>query len=364
MDTPPEGGDVNQAPLLDSVSWTLTIIALCFVVARVYSRIRLTNNMWFDDWFIVLTMALTISFTIIWTVYGQVGGCRHVYYLSTAQQESATRLNWISQAFCIMAIAFGKVSVAFLILRLGPPDKFRRYLLYFAAGSMTVLYIFESIITFAQCSPPRALWTFDLPAKCWPSKVLTISAITLSSYSALLDIVLPAIAVSIIWKLQMPLRKKIELSLILSTGLFACICACIKISYLPALETVGADFTWDTVALFIWNTVEINVVIIAACIPALRPVYLLVFRRPGAEAYTSRNKSYHMHSAGREVPLSLQPSTKGHGGPPNGWEDRTNLVQPPAHSGIVQTVDLDVDFETAVPRQPRNLVPMDGRAMV
>ncbi|MCJ1282166.1 hypothetical protein MMC26_001489 [Xylographa opegraphella] len=364
MDTPPEGGDVDQAPLLDGVSWSLTCVALCFVVTRVYSRIRLTNNMWFDDWFIILTMVLTLSFTIIWTVYGQVGGCRHVYYLSIPQQESATKLNWISQAFCIMAIAFGKVSVAFLILRLGPRDKLRRRLLYFAAASMTILYTVESIITFAQCSPPRALWTFDLPARCWPSKALTISALTLSAYSALLDIVLPCIAVSIIWKLQMPLRKKIELSMILSTGLFACVCACVKMSYLPALETIGADFTWDTVTLFIWNTVEINVVIIAACIPALRPVYLLIFRRPGAEAYSSRNKSHQMHSVGREAPVPLKPNTNSDADPPNGWEDRTNLVSFPTHSGIMQTVDLDVDFEDAVPRQPRNCVPMDGRAMV
>ena len=162
----------------------------------------------------------------------------------------------------------------------------------------------------------------------------------------------------------MPLRKKIELSLILSTGLFACVCACVKISYLPALETANADFTWDTVALLIWNTVEINVVIIAACIPALRPVYLLIFRRPGAEAYSSRNKSYNMHSVRREAPVPPRTSMKNRTDLPNEWEDRRNLVNPRAHSGIMHTVDLDVDFEDAMPRLPRSLIPMDGKAMV
>ncbi|KAL9116663.1 MAG: hypothetical protein Q9187_006811 [Circinaria calcarea] len=117
-----------------------------------------------------------------------------------------------------MATALGKVSVAFLILRLGPPDKLRRGLLYFSALSLAISFAVQSIIAFTQCNPPLALWKPDVVSECWSIKVLTISAMALSSYAALLDVVLPAIAVSIIWKLQLSKQKKINLSLLLSTG--------------------------------------------------------------------------------------------------------------------------------------------------
>ena len=124
---------------------------------------------------------MTLSFTIIWTVYAHNGGCRHVYYLSKAAQELALKTNWISQPFCVLAIALGKVSVVFLILRLGSRDRLRRWLLYFAAISISILFGVQCIIIFAQCRPPRALWTFEIVGKCWPNEVLTIIAMTESS---------------------------------------------------------------------------------------------------------------------------------------------------------------------------------------
>ncbi|KAL9038370.1 MAG: hypothetical protein Q9214_005302, partial [Letrouitia sp. 1 TL-2023] len=40
----------------------------------------------------------------------------------------------------------------------------------------------------------------------------------------------------------------------------------------------------------LWNTLEVNV-IIATCIPTLRPLFLIIFRRDGAEAFLNK-KSY------------------------------------------------------------------------
>ena len=119
---------------------------------------------------------MVIAFTTLWTVYAHIGGCRHVNSLSKPSQELALKINWISQPFCVLGIAFGKVSVAFLILRLGPRDKLRRWLLYFAIGSVIILFGVQCILIFVQCRPPRVLWTFDVIGKCWPSEVLTIIA--------------------------------------------------------------------------------------------------------------------------------------------------------------------------------------------
>ena len=51
----PPGGDRNRAAELNAVAWTWFSLSTVFVAARVYSRLRLTRNFWYDDFFIVLT---------------------------------------------------------------------------------------------------------------------------------------------------------------------------------------------------------------------------------------------------------------------------------------------------------------------
>ena len=54
--TEPPDGDRNRAGELNAVAWTWTTIAGICVGLRLYSRLRITRNMWWDDYFIFLTM--------------------------------------------------------------------------------------------------------------------------------------------------------------------------------------------------------------------------------------------------------------------------------------------------------------------
>lgn len=85
---------------------------------------------------------------------------------------SASRINWIAQPFAIMGLAFGKISVAFLLLRLiGPKSCWRRNFLYFSMIASFLFCALACIFTFAQCRPVQALWNPSLvasgQAKCW-----------------------------------------------------------------------------------------------------------------------------------------------------------------------------------------------------
>ena len=75
-----------------------------------------------------------------------------------------------------MAIVAGKASVAYLLLRiLGNTEKIKRLFLYGLIYSILTLGCVDCILTFVQCSPPRALWTASIApsAKCWSPEVLT-----------------------------------------------------------------------------------------------------------------------------------------------------------------------------------------------
>lgn len=55
----PPGGDRNRATELNAFAWTWFSLSTVFVAGRVYSRLALTRNLWFDDYFIVLTWVCT-----------------------------------------------------------------------------------------------------------------------------------------------------------------------------------------------------------------------------------------------------------------------------------------------------------------
>lgn len=130
---------------------------------------------------------LFVPFAIAVTFLISHGGARHLYYLTPDNIEYVLKVDWISQPFNIMSLMTGKMSVAFLILRLlGPSAFWRKWFLYINLVLNFVLGSLTAIFTFAQCNPPRALWvgTAKLPhAKCWnPSSQLDFSLFSSSRF--------------------------------------------------------------------------------------------------------------------------------------------------------------------------------------
>ncbi|KAL8794419.1 MAG: hypothetical protein Q9195_003006 [Heterodermia aff. obscurata] len=96
-------------------------------------------------------------------------------------------------------------------------------------------------------------------------------------------------------------------------GVFAGICASVKTSKIPISVKAQSDITWQTVELLMWNGIEMNVIIIAACIPTLRPLFLIICKRATASDFLSqrRQSSYHNHPSS-----STDPTKSGNQHPP------------------------------------------------
>ena len=104
-----------------------------------------------------------------------------------------------------------------------------------------------------------------------------------------MDFILALLPITIIWGLQLNKKKRLGLITIMGLGVFAGICAIVKTSQLPSLGA-QSDFTWITVGLLIWTHNEIFVIIVAACVPTLRPLFLDFVEKFNANVL-SRNSS-------------------------------------------------------------------------
>jgi hypothetical protein len=88
------------------------------------------------------------------------------------------------------------------------------------------------------------------------------------------------IPATFIFKIQVSLREKLVLYLLMGLGLVASIACIFKIVNSNTLKK-SRDNTWDSVPLVIWGFVEQHLAIIAACIPCLKALFERLLIRVG-----------------------------------------------------------------------------------
>lgn len=110
------------------------------------------------------------------------------------------------------------------------------------------------------------------------------------------DVAFALLPIPIIWKLSVNIRTKITLIFILSLGFLACVAAIMRETLLVTFfETPDTNFEN---AYALWNYAELAVGIIAACLPALRPLFAFLLDKAsstfasGQVGLSTRHKYY------------------------------------------------------------------------
>ncbi|KAL1652991.1 hypothetical protein SLS61_004612 [Didymella pomorum] len=266
----PEYMAENLAAHLLAITISLTALALITVVARFWVRIVILKTFGWDD------VMMTISAILI-----------------------------------IFAYSFIKLSIGFFLLRLADRTKWRPFLI----GMLTFIGIFTIGSTFAiifQCTPVAAGWDYTLrppigTGKCYDATIFKNVGVFNSSVNIFTDLLFALIPIPMVWRLQVNLQTRIGLAVILSLGLFA---SAIAIYKTPMQANFFKEQDWSghgswyyiwqqyvasnrlqgsyilacelaelcgVVLLTVYNRVEMNVGIIAANLPTLKPLFANFF---------------------------------------------------------------------------------------
>ncbi|KAF2710711.1 hypothetical protein K504DRAFT_345816, partial [Pleomassaria siparia CBS 279.74] len=270
----------NIGPKLLAIDCTLFGLAMVIVILRFYVRIFILKIFGMDDWMMAISALLSMTCIALFVKVIKLGLGRHAEVVKIENVFPILKYLYFYGIFVIFAYSFIKLSIGFFLLRLADRTKWRRFL----QGTLVFLVLFTLGSTFAiifQCDPVQAGWDLTMrpptgTAQCFSMDVFKNVGVFNSVINIATDLIFALIPIPIVWKLQVNVRTKIGLAATMGLGLFASATAIYKtaIQYNFFKEP---DWSGKGSWYYIWQQIEMNVGIISACLPTLKPLFSSFF---------------------------------------------------------------------------------------
>ena len=222
--------------------------------------------------------AVSFAFMLVSVRYG-VG--RHNYYLPADEEMLAEKWLFLSQPPFPWSLAFSKVSIAWMLLRLQREKRWWCWTMYFLMFVSVGVAVTSNIFQLTICKPLEAVWDHSITsAVCSNPKTSQISIYVTSSLTIVTDVALSFAVrasklffdrgfetlkeltwsfscqpMSFIVHIQRPLREKIALGFVMGLGLVASSASIAKTFAIGSYGATG-DSMMDTVALTTWSMAE------------------------------------------------------------------------------------------------------------
>ncbi|KAL5365586.1 hypothetical protein BJX96DRAFT_179979 [Aspergillus floccosus] len=259
-----------------SISIAMCATATVVLLARLYTRAFILRATGLDDWLCVMGQICAWIFAILSILNIKNGYGVHIWNLHVDQVIVFKKYDLAEEDVFALGVWFVKTAILVFYLRLSPEKRFRT--LTFAIMAFVAVYSLLSILLFTiGCIPVRAMWDVTLmdQAKCIDQLSFVYANAAFNIFSDLATLILP---IKICWTLQASMRQRALLLVLFVMGSFACVVAVVRIVTMVPF-TGSNDFTWYKVTIAKWCMVEINVGIICACLPTMRPLLVKSFPR-------------------------------------------------------------------------------------
>ncbi|KAJ5516867.1 hypothetical protein N7527_008427 [Penicillium freii] len=301
--------------------WTLTSIAIVIVALRVAAKIKIRKFGW-DDILMVSALCLSIVGSALITVGIKYGFGRHVGDLDTTTVvPTVIMFDYLTQTFGIASGTLGRISFVVFVIGLLGAKRSHRVILWIIVGLQILTNSILIIILFVQCpGHSSATWNQNGKDKCRDVRIQAFYGDVRASIhypdlhtietnhrlrtalNSATDLYLAVFSTYIFWNLNLKLRVKLGLVVLLGLGIFAMAASVMKAVQTQVLAHADNDPTVATVNYDRWLYIEAYLVIITASIPCIRSLLRSV---RGRTIETGRS-AYELSSpyAGNSIPTS------------------------------------------------------------
>ncbi|CAD6591366.1 MAG: hypothetical protein ASARMPRED_005361 [Alectoria sarmentosa] len=252
------GDQGNWGPAILALTIAFLVVVLIILFLRIVTRVWIVHQFWWDDAAIILAVLGTTIGAGLDFVEVNYGFGKHQQFLTPHNLQEFRKYTYGEWIQTFATLMWTKVSICLFLMRLHNsktlllPLQCAVAFLLFSNTILTVIWIM-------QCQPIHAAW--DNSGTCMSREAKEGIILAQAVISVVSDFTFAAFPILFLWRVQIDLKTKIGLWVLM----------------LPL------DGTYDGIINWLWRLFEVQIGIIAACIPTLRPLYLWVMRRVGGD---------------------------------------------------------------------------------
>ncbi|KAJ5998164.1 hypothetical protein N7499_005457 [Penicillium canescens] len=231
------------------------VVATVFFLLRLYSRLLLKKNL--DTGDILMSLGLFISYGVtICTMLAAFSGVGNdIWGLQLKYHGRVIMLFWLTQTFWALSQIFIKLSVTLLLRSL--LASVRKWEI-----TTTALFIYTIawgiaaiLVNIFQCWPPQHFW---LPTSTHGACIngQTAFFMSIGALSLIQDVVLLLLPVAVVWRLRLPIRQKVQITVAFSIGGLVCVFSLLRLVAFKNYIKNNATSSGSKEAL--WTLLELN----------------------------------------------------------------------------------------------------------
>ncbi|KAM3425483.1 hypothetical protein BST61_g7429 [Cercospora zeina] len=291
----------SNGPEILGVTGAMLTLALITCGTRFGVRAFMVKSFGADDYVMLSALILAVSTFVCFVgeIHDAHAVGRHFECITAEQRDSFGKWMFFHSILVMWGVILVKISIALFLMRLVPPGKNWKAVLWATIGFLVVFLLACTGTLVFQCWPVTAVWnsTVRKTATCFSNDTFSAIGLTNSSINVATDFLLAALPIPVIMNLQVNKRSKFSLTFILSLGYFACVAGIIKA--VKQSQWFGQPDPFWHDSFNVWNMIELCIGITAASLPALRPLFATILASTkDAISYTFGSKNPTNSSAG------------------------------------------------------------------
>ncbi|KAI1384364.1 uncharacterized protein F4822DRAFT_414886 [Hypoxylon trugodes] len=284
-------------------------LAICPIVvaARIWARVGCGLKLGADDFIILFSLAFALASDGVMLAACQYGYGKHIATLSPDYRYQAFKYFYLCQVTYKACINSTKASILFLYLRIFGNTKWFRLACRVMLVCVILYFVASVTATICQCVPITKAFDKSLEGTCIDNGRFWYAN---AGFSIASDVIILTLPMPLVYALQVPRVQKVALVMVFALGVFVIITSCLRVTTLD-FQAKSPDPTYD-IASTMWTVIEMNVAIVCACLPQIRPLIIKCFPRamPSYYADSREHSDKHCYTADH-LPRSILGSNMG-----------------------------------------------------
>ncbi|MCJ1235776.1 hypothetical protein MMC14_003747 [Varicellaria rhodocarpa] len=266
----------NRGSQITGTVMGLSVFAGFIVVGRLVARKIKATQLQAPDYAIVAGLVGAWGESGLDVYLACLGLGKHVEVVPSEKIQKMFQVVLAGELVYSITLPLIKISILLFYRQLFPGRGIR-----IATNSIIASVIVWGFVVFFgsifSCHPISGFWNkaLDPPPTCISSKAL---AIGISSYNIATDIIILCLPIGKVWNLQMSMQSKVAVSGIFLLGGFVVVASTLRLKFLFDIEET--DVTWSWYGVAVWSAIELNVAVVSACLPTMRPLVQAIVASP------------------------------------------------------------------------------------